>query len=157
GEKMGLDMACRAFACRRRAVLIRSSDARPESSESGAMLQRSGEGRRTYGAGIGGAEKKFGSRVEAILVGEQTAKGEWGVLVVDEKSGEVLLSQNADRYFVPASNMKLFTTALALATLGPEYKFRTTLEALVGINQDGKLDGNLYLVGRGDPNLSSRK
>src|SRR5262249_8970980 len=102
-------------------------------------------------------KQKFESRVEAILGGEQAAKGEWGVVVVDEKSGEVLLSQNADRYFVPASNMKLFTTALALATLGPEYKFRTTLEAVSGINQDGKLEGDLYLVGRGDPNLSNRK
>jgi len=102
-------------------------------------------------------KKKFEYRVEAILGGEQAAKGEWGVVVVDEKSGEVLLSQNADRYFVPASNMKLFTTALALATLGPEYKFRTTLEAVSGINQDGKLEGDLYLVGRGDPNLSNRK
>jgi len=102
-------------------------------------------------------KKKFGARVESILGGEQTAKGEWGVLVVDEKSGEVLFSENADRYFVPASNMKLFTTGLALTKLGPDFKFITTIEAEKSVNGDGRLEGELYLVGRGDPNLSNRK
>src|SRR5262249_43824467 len=86
-----------------------------------------------------------------------TAKGEWGVLIVDAKNGETLFAQNADRYFIPASNMKLFTTALALATLGPEYRFRTTLEAKQAVSSEGKLEGSLYFVGRGDPNLSNRK
>ena len=104
------------------------------------------------------AEKlKFAERAAAVLNGEQTAKGEWGVLIVDAKSGQVLFEQNADRYFVPASNMKLFTTALALATLGPEYRFRTTLEAQTPVSPEGKINGPLYFVGRGDPNLSNRK
>ena len=102
-------------------------------------------------------KKKFTARLETILSGEQTAKGEWGLLIMDAKNGEILFAQNADRYFVPASNMKLFTTALALATLGPEYRFRTTLEAKETVPADGKLDGSLYFVGRGDPNLSNRK
>jgi len=53
--------------------------------------------------------------------------------------------------------MKLLTTALALATLGPEYRFRTTLEAQTGVSPEGKINGPLYFVGRGDPNLSNRK
>src|SRR5215472_5037135 len=53
--------------------------------------------------------------------------------------------------------MKLFTTALALAKLGPDFRFRTTLEALASPEKDGKLKGPLFLVGRGDPNLSNRK
>jgi D-alanyl-D-alanine carboxypeptidase/D-alanyl-D-alanine-endopeptidase (penicillin-binding protein 4) len=100
---------------------------------------------------------KFTARAAAILSAEQPAKGEWGVLIVDAKSGQVLFEQNADRYFVPASNMKLLTTALALATLGPGYRFRTTLEAQTGVLQEGKINGPLYFVGRGDPNLSNRK
>lgn len=102
-------------------------------------------------------KRKFAERTTVILSGEQTAKGEWGVLVVDAKTGQVLFEQNADKYFVPASNMKLFTTALALATLGPNYRFRTTLEAQTALSSDGKLTGPLYFVGRGDPNLSNRK
>ncbi len=78
------------------------------------------------------------------------------MLIVDAETGETLYEQNADRYFVPASNMKLFTTALALAKLGPEYRFHTTLETSGSIS-NGVLTGNLALVGRGDPNLSNRK
>ena len=99
----------------------------------------------------------FGARAQMILGSGQPAKGEWGILIADANTGQVLFEQNADRYFVPASNMKLFTTALALATLGPEYRFRTTLESLAEPAADGKIAGPLYLVGRGDPNLSNRK
>src|SRR5260221_4200658 len=53
--------------------------------------------------------------------------------------------------------MKLLTTALALARLGVDYRFRTTIEALATPSDDGKITGSIYLVGRGDPNLSNRK
>jgi D-alanyl-D-alanine carboxypeptidase/D-alanyl-D-alanine-endopeptidase (penicillin-binding protein 4) len=53
--------------------------------------------------------------------------------------------------------MKLFTTALALAKLGPDYKFHTTLETRGTISPNGTLSGDVVLVGRGDPNLSNRK
>jgi D-alanyl-D-alanine carboxypeptidase/D-alanyl-D-alanine-endopeptidase (penicillin-binding protein 4) len=79
------------------------------------------------------------------------------LLVVDAVSGETLFEKNADKYFVPASNMKLLTTALALDTLGPEYRFRTTVETNGTLSANGKLSGDLILVGRGDPNLSNRK
>ncbi|PYU69124.1 MAG: D-alanyl-D-alanine carboxypeptidase/D-alanyl-D-alanine-endopeptidase [Acidobacteria bacterium] len=103
------------------------------------------------------ATAKFAVRVEALLGTTPTNKGEWGLLIVDAESGETLYEQNADKYFVPASNMKLFTTALALAKLGPEYRFHTTLETRGTISSQGVLGGDLTLVGRGDPNLSNRK
>jgi serine-type D-Ala-D-Ala carboxypeptidase/endopeptidase (penicillin-binding protein 4) len=92
-----------------------------------------------------------------VLAASPASKGEWGLLVIDAQNGETLYELNADKYFVPASNMKLFTTALALAKLGPDYRFHTTLETRGSISPDGKLDGNVFLVGRGDPNLSNRK
>jgi D-alanyl-D-alanine carboxypeptidase/D-alanyl-D-alanine-endopeptidase (penicillin-binding protein 4) len=103
------------------------------------------------------AIQRFLDRVGKILDAEQPAKGEWGILVEDAKTGRVLFAQNPDRYFVPASNMKLFTTALALSTLGPDYRFRTTVEAKGAVSSNGRLEGALFLVGRGDPNLSNRK
>src|SRR5436309_786766 len=103
------------------------------------------------------ATAKFTSRAEALLATTPTSKGEWGLLIADAESGETLYEQNADKYFVPASNMKLFTTALALAKLGPEYRFRTTLETQGAVSSEGVLRGDLILVGRGDPNLSNRK
>ena len=99
----------------------------------------------------------FAAREQMILGNGQAAKGDWGVLIADARSGQVLFEQNADRYFVPASNMKLLTTALALARLGVDYRFRTTIEALATPSDDGKIVGSIYLVGRGDPNLSNRK
>src|SRR6266852_4144234 len=103
------------------------------------------------------ATARFAARVEALLGTAPTNKGEWGLLIVDAESGETLYEQNADKYFVPASNMKLFTTALALAKLGSEYRFHTTLESRGTISSEGVLGGDLALVGRGDPNLSNRK
>src|SRR5882762_7188213 len=103
------------------------------------------------------ATARFAARAEALLGTTPTSKGEWGLLIADAESGETLYEQNADKYFVPASNMKLFTTALALAKLGPEYRFHTALETRGTISGDGVLGGDLALVGHGDPNLSNRK
>ncbi len=102
------------------------------------------------------ATAKFATRAEVLLGTGPANKGVWGLLIVDAETGETLFQQNADRYFVPASNMKLFATALALAKLGPEFRFHTTLETS-GTISGGVLTGDLVLVGRGDPNLSNRK
>ena len=103
------------------------------------------------------AAKRFAARADSWLETAPNHKGQWGLLIVDAQTGETLYEQNADQYFIPASNMKLFTTALALAKLGPDYRFHTTLETHGAISADGTLDGDLFLVGRGDPNLSNRK
>src|ERR1700730_1386241 len=103
------------------------------------------------------ASAKFGARADALLGPAPASKGEWGLLVVDAETGEILYEQNADKYFVPASNMKLFSTALALAKLGPDFRFRTTLETRGAISNEGVLSGDVVLVGRGDPNLSNRR
>jgi len=103
------------------------------------------------------AAARFNARADTLLGATLPSKGDWGLLIVDAQTGETLFEKNADGYFVPASNMKLFTTALALAKLGPDYKFRTTLETRGVISPEGKLSGDLVLVGRGDPNLSNRK
>ena len=100
---------------------------------------------------------RFAARAETLTGAGTAGKGEWGILIADAETGEILYEQNSDRYFVPASNMKLFTTALALATLGPGYRFHTTLESQGVITPDGALSADLVLVGRGDPNLSNRK
>lgn len=100
---------------------------------------------------------RFAQRAEKLVQAAPVDKGEWGLLIVDAATGEVLYQKNADKYFVPASNMKLLTTALALDTLGPDYRFRTTIETNGTLSTEGKLSGDLILVGRGDPNLSNRK
>jgi serine-type D-Ala-D-Ala carboxypeptidase/endopeptidase (penicillin-binding protein 4) len=95
-------------------------------------------------------------RVNSILTAPDLSRAFWGIQVVSLSTGEVLYTQNADKLFIPASNTKLFTTAAALALIGPDYKFRTTVESSANIDANGHLGGNLILVGRGDPNLSGR-
>src|ERR1700741_2680010 len=57
---------------------------------------------------------RFAARAESLLGTAPASKGEWGLLIVDPETVETLYEQNADKYFVPAFNMKRFTTALAL-------------------------------------------
>lgn len=101
--------------------------------------------------------ERFRQRVEAALSATGPDKGAWGVLVEDAATGEVLYARNADAYFMPASNAKLFSTALALATLGPDYRVRTTVAMDGPLDANGVVGGNLVLIGRGDANLSNRK
>jgi serine-type D-Ala-D-Ala carboxypeptidase/endopeptidase (penicillin-binding protein 4) len=101
--------------------------------------------------------ERFALRAEALLGSSPVSKGEWGLLIVDAAGGEVLFQKNAASYFVPASNMKLLTTALALDKLGLNYRFHTTVETEGALSASGLLTGSLILVGRGDPNLSNRK
>ena len=80
----------------------------------------------------------------------------WGIKIVDLTTAKTLYEQNAGHFFVPASNAKLFTTALALSRLGPNFTFQTRVIADQSLDLDGRLLGSLRLVGGGDPNLSAR-
>ena len=77
-----------------------------------------------------------------------------GIHVVQLSSGRILYRRNEDRLFLPASNMKLFTSALALLRLGPDYRFTTQLK--LETPGDFAPGGDLTLVGSGDPSMSGR-
>jgi D-alanyl-D-alanine carboxypeptidase/D-alanyl-D-alanine-endopeptidase (penicillin-binding protein 4) len=97
----------------------------------------------------------LGRRIEAILRRNDARRGFWGIVVARLPEGKILYERNADHLFLPASNMKLFTTAAAIEKLGPEFVFRTTVEAEGEPDANGRV-GNLFLVGRGDPNIGGR-
>lgn len=78
-----------------------------------------------------------------------------GVHVVDLESGREMYGHRADELHVIASNTKLVTTAAALDALGPGY-FLETRVLLRGQIEDGVLDGDLAVIGGGDPNISGR-
>ena len=80
----------------------------------------------------------------------------WGIQVVELETGRTVYELNADRLFVPASNVKLFSTALALRRLGPDYRFVTRVLAQTRPDGEGRIRGDLVLAGGGDPNLSGR-
>ena len=89
-----------------------------------------------------GDVERFRQRADAALSAAGPDKGAWGVLVADAATGESLYARNPAGYFMPASNAKLFTTAFALATLGPDYRVRTT------VSSNGTLDANGVLERR---------
>jgi D-alanyl-D-alanine carboxypeptidase/D-alanyl-D-alanine-endopeptidase (penicillin-binding protein 4) len=82
--------------------------------------------------------------------------GNWGAMVVSLTRGDTLYSANAGDLMLPASTMKLFTSALAFDTFGPEHQFTTTVLRDGTVGADGTLTGNLVLRGGGDPGLSGR-
>ena len=84
------------------------------------------------------------------------ARAHWGVAVRDLDSGRWVARHAADRFFVPASNLKLVVSATGLERLGPDYTWRTSVYGTTPIGPGGVLDGDLVLFGRGDPNLSGR-
>ncbi len=100
---------------------------------------------------------QFRARLQTILSQPAVGRLDWGIAVADRDSGEILYERNADHSFTPASNAKIVTTLLALASLGPDYRFHTTLESQRPLASDGRLAGDLILVGRGDPDLSNRR
>ena len=79
----------------------------------------------------------------------------WGVFAQDA-SGKVLASHNAGIRLMPASNRKLVTTGVALHAFGPDYRFKTGLGYTGRITPDGTLDGDLYILGGGDPTIGSQ-
>jgi serine-type D-Ala-D-Ala carboxypeptidase/endopeptidase (penicillin-binding protein 4) len=92
-------------------------------------------------------------RIDGALAGDTAF---WGIQVVDVASGRTLYEHNAKHFFVPASNTKLFTTAMALTRLGPDFTFQTRVLADALPDGQGRVRGPLRLMGGGDPNLSAR-
>ncbi|UZT97686.1 D-alanyl-D-alanine carboxypeptidase/D-alanyl-D-alanine-endopeptidase [Chryseobacterium fluminis] len=81
----------------------------------------------------------------------------WGFVVYDPKTKKVISSYNENTPLVPASTTKLLTTETALSLLGENYRWMTQLEYSGSIDENGILNGNLYIVGSGDPSLGTNK
>ncbi len=93
------------------------------------------------------------AEVDSVLADPAFARAAWGVVVQSLDNGQVLYRRNAERLFLPASNLKLLTAAAALARLGPDYQFRTPVLAR-GARRADTLTGDLVVLGRGDPTLA---
>jgi D-alanyl-D-alanine carboxypeptidase/D-alanyl-D-alanine-endopeptidase (penicillin-binding protein 4) len=93
---------------------------------------------------------------QAISESPVARSAAWGIQATELASGRTLMALNATHFFVPASNTKLFSTSLALSRLGPDFTFLTRVMAAAAPDANGVIDGELRLVGGGDPNLSGR-
>jgi D-alanyl-D-alanine carboxypeptidase/D-alanyl-D-alanine-endopeptidase (penicillin-binding protein 4) len=92
-------------------------------------------------------------QIDALLSAPFLKKATIGISVVDLRSGKVLFSRGEDISLNPASNIKLVTTAAALAILGPEHRYATRVYGKKDALSGGVLSGDLYLRGNGDPDL----
>ena len=79
---------------------------------------------------------------------------EWAILVVNPQRGDTIYAHDPALLMVPASNMKIITSSVALTQLGPDFRFSTTF-ATHGTLANGVLNGDLVVTGRGDPTLSN--
>lgn len=94
--------------------------------------------------------------LDAILDAPRFAHAWWGVEVRNLRSGAVVYARNPGRNVKPASTLKLVTTAAVLDAMGPDARIRTTVETAGRLDGLGRVLGDVYLVGGGDPNLSGR-
>jgi D-alanyl-D-alanine carboxypeptidase/D-alanyl-D-alanine-endopeptidase (penicillin-binding protein 4) len=94
--------------------------------------------------------------LEEIFADPAFRNAHWGVLVQSLETGEVLYRRDAEKLFMPASNNKLVTAAVALARLGTDYRFHTRIASNGVTGEDGTLQGDLVVVGGGDPAISER-
>ena len=97
-----------------------------------------------------------GAQLRAELTRQSAKLGSAsGQYVLDLTDDRVLWSKRPDTALVPASNEKLFTTATTLRTLGATAKLTTTVVAGEPQADPSTVDGDLYLVGSGDPTLGT--
>ncbi|MEG4812129.1 D-alanyl-D-alanine carboxypeptidase/D-alanyl-D-alanine-endopeptidase [Microcoleus sp. F8-D3] len=89
---------------------------------------------------------ELGSQVDAIANRPEFSRSRWGILIQPLSSTDTLYSRDATKYFIPASNAKLLTTAAALQKLGADFRIKTSVYS--GEN------GSLYVAGRGDPSIA---
>src|ERR1035437_7640619 len=106
-----------------------------------------------------GQTQTLDQQIAALVAQPAVSRDHWGVMVTT-LDGTPIYTLNEAQLFQPASNAKLYTTAAALALLGPDRTFETRVIArgkmdLPGTTT-GTLTGNLMLVGGGDANLSGR-
>lgn len=101
------------------------------------------------------APSSLAASIGAYIAQPRFAHAQWGIDVVSLDSGATLYRRNADTLFLPASNAKLYTAALALQTLGADARFSTTLYATAAPRANGTLAGDLILYGGGDPSLGA--
>ncbi len=110
--------------------------------------------RPSTASGPSGANASLSHSIDSMIGARDFRSANWGILIVDPQAGDTLYSHNAAKLFIPASNQKLVTSSVLLERVGPDYRYKTYVVAQ-GRLTDGTLDGNLAVIGRGDPTTSN--
>lgn len=100
------------------------------------------------------AQNNFEPSLKKLLNQPKYQHATAGIHIIDLSDGKEIYSLNSEKLLIPASTMKLATSAAALKMLGPDYRFQTKI-GYTGEIVDGKLKGDLVIIGGGDPALGS--
>ncbi|HKV39488.1 MAG TPA: D-alanyl-D-alanine carboxypeptidase/D-alanyl-D-alanine-endopeptidase [Blastocatellia bacterium] len=87
----------------------------------------------------------------SVIAEPRFARAAWGVEAVSLDTGKVIFQYDAGKYFTPASNAKLFAAALALDTLGADFRIGTSFYSPSAPDGSGRIRGDVVVYGRGDP------
>ena len=104
-----------------------------------------------------GAKELVETTINKLVNDPVLRNANWGFVLYDPQTKKIVSSYNENAAFIPASTTKLLTTDTALSLLGPKFRWITQLDYSGEINADGTLEGNLYIVGSGDPSLGTGK
>lgn len=92
--------------------------------------------------------------IDSIISQPELDFAQVGICVLDLERDSVIYARNCRTLFIPASNMKIVATGAALCYLGPDFRFKTRLATLGKIKKN-KLDGDIILIGGGDPTFNT--
>lgn len=96
------------------------------------------------------------ARLSPLVNGGVAAGSETSIQIMEMSTGRVVAQRNPDQPVIPASNLKLFTTAAAYDLLGPSFEFKTTLSIRGAVDSTGVLNGDVKITGGGDPSIGGR-
>lgn len=95
------------------------------------------------------------SRISEITHRVGLSRAQIGVKISSLDTGRVIYEENAEKLYMPASNMKIYTVAAAIDRLGPDFRFVTSVYAPAKPDPTGRVTGDLIIYGRGDPSISA--
>jgi len=95
-------------------------------------------------------------RLASLVNGSVSRSSETSIQIVEIDSGTVVAERNPTTPLAPASNMKLFTTAAAIDLLKPSFEVTTAVSMRGNVQPNGTLDGDVKIIGRGDPTIGGR-
>lgn len=100
-------------------------------------------------------QELLNSKISSMFTDPVMKNANWGFVVYDPKNKRVINSYNEKASLIPASTTKLLTTETAISILGKDFQWTTQLEYSGEIDENGVLNGNLYIIGSGDPSLGT--
>jgi D-alanyl-D-alanine carboxypeptidase/D-alanyl-D-alanine-endopeptidase (penicillin-binding protein 4) len=109
----------------------------------------------TYGIALGQTVQKLEGAFAELASDPQAKYAVVSLCVLDAQTGKMLFGENEQIGVATASTLKTITSATAFSILGKDFQYQTTLGYTGTLGEDGVLNGDVVIVGGGDPTLGS--